>query len=98
VREAKIRRSIRDFLRMMGGAVWDLEQNRPTRQTPGFPDLVVLGWGHVAFVEVKTPQGRLTEHQELFRRECEANGGEHHVWRSVTDAVEWHESVSEEAA
>lgn len=74
---------------MVGFAVFDMEQNRPTRQTPGFPDLFVMGRGRILFVEVKSPTGELSGAQEIFRDVCLENGGEWHLWRSVEDAKAW---------
>ena len=87
--ETAIRIGIRDLLRTLGFAVWDLEQNRQTRQTPGFTDLVAMGRGHILFIEVKTPKGSLSGAQEIFRDECLTNGGEWYLWRSTEDAKGW---------
>jgi len=98
--ETIIRVAIRDLLRTLGFSVWDLEQNRPTRQTPGFPDLVALGLGRILFIEVKTRKGRLSDAQKVFRDECTQNGGEYLVWRSASEAWDWlvERHVVEEAA
>lgn len=90
--EADIRRGIVKFLRMIGFAVYDLEQNRKTRQTPGIPDLYVQGKGIRFWVEVKTAKGRLSEAQADFKAEEEAHGGTVHVWRSSQEAFEWYEN------
>ena len=90
--EADIRIGIRRFLKNLGWAVWDMEQNRPTRQTPGFSDLVALGHGHILFIEVKTTKGRRTEAQDVFAGEVHGNGGTYLVWRSVKDAWDWLET------
>ena len=87
--EANIRIGIRDFLKQLGWAVWDMEQNRPTRQTPGFSDLVACGHGRILHIEVKTAKGRTTEAQEFFARQVRQNGGTYLVWRSVMDAWKW---------
>ena len=92
--EAEIRRDIRDNLRLLGFSVWDMEQNRPTRQTAGFPDLVVMGRGRILFAEIKTPKGRQNGAQKLFQAECEANGGEYVVWRTVNELVDWVERMA----
>ena len=87
--ETKIRLEIRRFLKKMGFAIWDMEQNRPTRQTPGFSDLVVFGHGTILFVEVKTPTGKLTGYQEEFGDAVGENGGTYLVWRDVRDAWDY---------
>jgi Holliday junction resolvase len=90
--EAGIRRGIREFLKTVGFAVWDMEQNRPTRQTAGFSDLVAIGHNRILFIEVKTPKGKLSITQEMFGAEIEQNGGTYLVWRSVLDAWDYLES------
>lgn len=84
--ETGIRIGIRTMLRQVGYAVWDMEQNRPTRQTAGFPDLVAIGRGQVLFIECKSPKGTLSPGQIVFRDECLANGGTWFCWRSVLEA------------
>ena len=66
--EATIRMEIRRWCELRGALVYDLEQNRPTRQTPGVSDLIVL-WpdgGGCWFVEVKAARGRQSEAQQEF--------------------------------
>ena len=84
--ETAIRLGIRKFLKEMGFSVWDMEQNRPTRQTPGFSDLVAFGHGTILFVECKSETGRLTGWQEQFGDAVGQNGGTYLVWRSTHDA------------
>jgi len=87
--EQAIRMEIKRLLTQLGFAIWDMEQNRPTRQTPGFADLFVLGHGMAFTVEVKTPKGKLSPAQVFFGTEATANGFTHLVWRSVNDAWDW---------
>jgi Holliday junction resolvase-like predicted endonuclease len=90
--ETDIRIGIRTFLRDLGWAVWDMEQNRPTRQTPGFSDLVACGRGRILFIEVKTAKGKMTPAQAVFAAEIGHNGGTYLVWRSVKEAWDWLEA------
>ena len=76
-------------MKQFGFAVWDMEQNRPTRQTAGFSDLVAFGHGHILFIEVKTAKGKTTPAQDLFAAEVRKNVGTYVVWRSVIDAWQW---------
>ena len=95
--EAEIQRGIVTFLRSIGGAVWVTSQGYRkdpggTRMTPGLPDLIVMfaykrkGW---TFAEVKTPKGKLSPAQVVFRDEAIAAGVPWEMWRSVDDAAEW---------
>jgi len=88
--EARIRKHIVELMRdKLGFAVWDLEQNRATRQTPGIPDLIISGWGHHFHVEVKAPGRYETQAQLSFKNTCNANGGLSLVWYSDVDAMDW---------
>jgi len=87
--EARIRKNIVDLMRTLGFSVWDLEQNRKTRQTPGIPDLIISGFGQHLHVEVKVPGRHETPGQIDFRETCNANGGLSLVWRSSSDARDW---------
>jgi hypothetical protein len=94
VRESAISREIVTFLRSLGFAVWSVEQGfrkerGGTRQTPGIPDLIVIGHGRVCFAEVKRPRAKLRPAQQDFRDECVVNGGEWELWRDVTDSFDW---------
>jgi hypothetical protein len=98
--ETVIRLGIAKLMRQIGFDVWDMEQNRPTRQTPGFSDLVCVGHGRVLFVEVKTEKGRLSGYQEIFGESIQRNGGDYLVWRSTVEAWDWlvEQGIIEEAA
>jgi|TARA_R110000824_G_scaffold19606_1_gene75564 hypothetical protein len=95
VKEAQISREITKFLRdTMGLAVWSTEQGfrkerGGTRISPGVPDLIVMGKGVWAFVEVKTPKGKMRDSQLFFQKECKENGVPYLVWRDVRDAFDW---------
>ena len=52
----------------------------------GFPDLIVVHDGRVAFLEVKAARGRITEGQEAMREALGAQGFEVAVVRSLDDA------------
>ncbi len=91
--ETRIRIDIRELLKKMGYSVWDLEQNRKTRQTPGFSDLVAFGHGMILFIEVKTEKGTQSDYQKIFEAEVNANGGTYFVWRDVRDAWDYLVSV-----
>lgn len=98
--EQAIRLEIKRLLKQLGFAVWDMEQNRPTRQTPGFSDLVVIGHGLILFVECKTPKGRLSDYQRVFGEAVTSNGGTYLIWRSVNDAWDYlvERNIIEEAS
>jgi len=94
VKEAKISREIQTFLRTLGFAVYSTEQGYRkdrggTRQTPGIPDLIVIGHGRFLFAEVKAPGGKLRASQKEFCVECERNGVPWALWYDVRDTWDW---------
>ena len=94
MKESAISREIQALLKTLGFAVWSTEQGYRrerggTRQTPGIPDLYVMGHGRAFWVEVKTPKGKLRDSQELFAHECGENGVEWYIFRSADEAWEW---------
>jgi hypothetical protein len=102
--ERQVSREIQDFLKSLGFAVWSSEQGYRrerggTRTSAGIPDLIVMGHGLFTFVEVKTPKGKLTPAQQVFRDECKASDIGWQLWRDVRDAWTWcvREGLIEEA-
>ncbi len=93
--ETQLRLDIRrNVLAPRGWSTWDMEQNRRTRQTPGFSDLVAFHPDPpmIVFVELKAPQGRLSPAQKIFEQTCKEAGGTHVVWGSPEQAWNWLEA------
>ncbi len=81
--ETGIRRAIVDFLRVHGWKVARLVQSPLSEK--GIPDLVAIRCGQTVWIEVKTPKGRLSAHQEAWLQDLEEHGGWWIVARSVED-------------
>ena len=56
---------------------------------PGWPDLEVCYQGTIFFLEIKTPEGRVTPVQKALHTELEAQGFSVTLLRSVDDAQAW---------
>lgn len=78
-------------LRTLGYHVSDMSQGRPTRQTPGIPDLFVMGHRRMVWMEVKTDKGKLSDHQMEWHRLARLNRVPCIVVRNETDVLVWHE-------
>jgi hypothetical protein len=91
--EKEVQRDVCAALRTLG--FWFVDTSQPHRAliTPGLADLIVMGRGVVAFIEVKAQRGRLSSAQKSFRDHVESNGGRYVVARSVADVVAWVESL-----
>lgn len=81
--ETGIRRAIVEFLRLHGWKVARIVQSALSEK--GIPDLVAIRCGQTCWIEVKTPAGRLSEHQERWLQDLEDHGGWWMVARSVED-------------
>jgi hypothetical protein len=102
--EGKIKNEVLDYLRRRGHwvlphpttAVYDskIGQYRafnPNNGTRGEPDLLVFSKSSPIspiWIELKTPRGRLSADQVLFRDRAQLWGHEHLVIRSVQDCVD----------
>jgi len=83
--EAQIRLAIRRAFEARNCQIWDTEQNRATRVTPGLSDLLVFGYGWLAFIEVKTPEGIQTIPQETFEAAVLRGGGTYTIMRDESE-------------
>lgn len=72
-------------------AVWDARLNngygsyRSFGGLKGVPDIIAIINGQFVGIEIKTPKGRLSEHQILFKKMCKRNGGKYLVVKKVAD-------------
>ena len=66
VLERDITRGIREYLRFKNIFHWKVFQTLGA--TPGVPDIIgIYDGGRFLGIEVKTPKGKLSEHQEIFK-------------------------------
>ncbi len=93
--EEPIRMATKKALGLLGFDVFDFEQNRPTRQTPGIADLYVCGHGNSTWAEMKKADGVQSADQIIFERIVMANGASYHVWRHESEAIAWAKGVIE---
>lgn len=62
----------------------------PKYAMKGVPDIILIGkQGFVVFIEVKRKGQKLSEHQELFKRECEKLGATYLVANSLDDVIKF---------
>lgn len=93
--EKQIQMAIRKALKLHNFQIYDLSQDRPTRQHAGLGDLFVVGHGTCAWIEVKTPKGKQSDAQKLFGRLVTEAGGLYFVWRHESEAIAWAEAVKQ---
>lgn len=69
---------------------WERRAFKANGGKPGIPDLViVLQGGKIAFVELKTANGRQSNHQKFFQEVVERRGHTYQIWRNINDALTW---------
>jgi Holliday junction resolvase len=85
--ETIIQNAIRDYLRLTGWYVIRHQQGLGSHL--GLCDLQAIRGGKTLYIEVKTPTGKLSEHQERFRDEIVGRGGLFMVARSLEDVIEY---------
>lgn len=83
--ETEIQNQIREHLRWAGWFVIRHQQGLGCHK--GLSDLTAIRDGRTVYIEVKRPNGVLSEYQEEFQRQIEAHGGTYIVARSVDDVA-----------
>lgn len=98
--EREVRVEIRKTLETLGWSVYDMEQERETRQTPGPTDLIAFRGPVVAFLEIKRPQRRgeahqgLSKDQRVFRDRVAQTPAIHRVLFDEGDAIQFHQECA----
>jgi hypothetical protein len=89
--------SARGVVLRLNNGVWATPDGRRVSSglPPGTSDLLFVGHGFVAFIEVKTEAGRLRPEQAHFLREMARLGHRTGVARSVEDALKITEEEQE---
>lgn len=94
--------AIVDLLETLGAKVYVLGTKRPKGdypgacQTPGVPDLIVFlpksrvlqAEAHHLYIEVKTPKGRMSDEQFVFRDNCQ-RANVSHIYGGVDQVTAW---------
>lgn len=77
--EAGLMAAVRGLTRAMGHRVYHTA--RSDRSDKGFPDLVIVGPGGIAYRELKRESGRVTAEQACWLHDLRAAGADADVWR-----------------
>lgn len=86
--EKEFSQSIYDFAGILGYLVHRIYDSR--RSKAGYPDLTIVGYGRVIFVELKSEKGHTTHMQDIWAEELrQCPGVEYYLWRpSDWDEIE----------
>ncbi len=86
IKEADIKSMVKDYLAIRGIFSFPLLQGLGSR--PGLPDRVIHINGHVEYLEIKKPAGKLSPYQVKFAEQCKLDGIPYHVIKSFADIEE----------
>ena len=81
--ETQLKQQIKDYLGFKQVFNYPLVQGLGSYR--GVPDRIMHFQGRVHYLEVKTPQGKMSEHQENFALQCREDGISYHVIRNIED-------------
>ena len=84
--ETDIKRQVKDYLKLKG--VFHYHNLQGLGCYPGLPDMCLHLKDRVVYLEIKTPKGKLSMAQQLFKWQCEVDGIQYWVVRSVEDLEE----------
>ncbi|MBA7583774.1 hypothetical protein ES708_25724 [subsurface metagenome] len=85
ITEGDIKNQIREYLDLMKWFSFPLVAGLGSY--PGLPDRIAIKGGRVLFLEIKRPNGKLSEGQKLFQTNMENVGGEYYVVRSLEEIM-----------
>jgi len=85
--ETAILRAVRDYLRVQGWLCIRMQQGIGSHK--GIADLYCLKDGRSVWLEIKTPTGKQSRHQEAFQDQVRNYGGEYAIARSLDDVMSW---------
>lgn len=90
--ETSIKSQVKEYLALRGIFSFPLTQGLGSYR--GLPDRVAHYKGEVLYFELKTPKGNLSEWQENFKAQCEADGIKYFVIRSLEDLIDITETIN----
>jgi hypothetical protein len=81
--EYLIKQQIKSYLQFNNWFVFNMFQGPLSYR--GISDLIAIKNGHVIFVEVKTENGRQSQHQKQFEQDVKAHGGHYCIAKCYED-------------
>ena len=81
--ETDLKRQVKDYLAYKGIFSFPLIQGIASYK--GAPDRVIHLNGRVVYLEIKLPKGKMSEWQLAFQEQCQRDGVEYYIIRSLED-------------
>ena len=85
ITETHIKGAVKDYLAYKGIFNYPVLQGMGAYK--GVPDRI-MHYNGVVYLEIKTPEGKLSEHQLKFQQQCLEDGIEYWIIRSIEDLEE----------
>jgi hypothetical protein len=84
--ETKVKKDIKNCLDKLG-IFWFWIYSPNNRCKTGLPDLMMHYKGEVKYLEIKSPNGKLTESQLAFQKQCECDRIDYWVIHSMDELL-----------
>jgi len=81
--ETDLKRTLKDYLALNGIFSWPVTQGIASYR--GAPDRVMHLNGKATYLEIKLPKGKMSENQQAFYYQCQTDGIDYYVIRSLED-------------
>lgn len=91
--ETALKLEIKKYLKLTGWFVFHIRQGKHCYK--GISDWIGIKDGVVVFIELKTPVGKESMAQMLFREDVTEHGGNYWVIRSLENAISLNKFVNE---
>ena len=83
--ETQLKSNVKEYLSIMNIFHYPILQGLGAYK--GLPDMAIHRNGHVEYLEIKTPKGKLSVYQEMFQGQCHVDGIPYHVIRGLDDIM-----------
>ena len=84
--ETAIKRSVKQYLQIKGWFIFAILQGLGAKR--GIADFYVIKDGRGIWMEIKTANGKQSDHQIQFQADIEEHGGEYMVVRDVQELID----------
>ena len=84
--ETGVKAVVKDYLKVMN--IFNYPMLQGIASFKGLPDRVMHYKGRVHYLEIKKPKGSLSPSQLNFKLQCDADGIDYHIIKSLEDLQE----------
>ncbi len=85
-KETQIKQTVKDYLNLKG--IFHYHNMQGIASYKGLPDMTIHLKGQVHYLELKAPKGVLSINQEIFQAQCQYDGIQFHIIKTLEDIME----------